>query len=376
MYKRIIMAAGLLSLFSCNEKKEEGRQYLIAGTYTSEKSKGIYVYDFNSADGACREISYVNTSNPSYVAVSPDKKFLFAVNENSNNDNGGEVSSFSFDNKTGVLTPINKQLTGGDSPCYVDVDHTGKWIFVANYSSGTFSVLPVNADGMIGKAATTIKYEGSGVNKQRQEKSHVHCTYISADNKWLFVSDLGTDKVMIYAFDAATGKLTPAPQPFIKIRDGGGPRHIAFHPTNRFAYVVEEMGGAVDAFSYKDGRFDSLQHITSVEPNDSGFIGSADIHVSPDGKFLYASNRGGFNTIAIYSINQDNGTLQIVGHQPSGGKIPRGFSIDPSGKYLLAANQSSDDIVIFKRNPETGLLTDTGNRISVGKPVCLKWISK
>ena len=376
MYKFTIILICMLSIFSCKEKVEEGHQYLIVGTYTSDKSKGVYVYDFNSADGACNEISYVNTSNPSYVAVSPNEEFVFAVNENSNNDNGGEVSSFSFDKKNGVLTPINKQLTGGDSPCYVDVDHTGKWIFVANYSNGTLSVLPVNTDGTIGKATTTIKYDGSGINKQRQEKSHVHCTYISKDNKWLFVSDLGTDKVMVYAFDANTGVLTPASKPFIKIKDGGGPRHITFHPNNKFAYLVEEMGGAVDAFNYKDGSFDSLQHIASVEPNDTGFIGSADIHISPDGKFLYTSNRGGFNTIAIYSINQENGTLQLAGHQPSGGKIPRGFSIDPSGKFLLAANQSSNDIVIFKRNTETGMLTDTGKRISVGKPVCLKWISK
>lgn len=351
-------------------------QYMIVGTYTSGKSEGVYVYDFNSADGSFKELSHVKTSNPSYIAVSPDGKFVFAVNENSNNDNGGEVSSFTFDKKTGILTPVNKQLTGGDSPCYVDVDHTGKWIFVANYSSGTLSVLPVNSDGAIGKATTTIKYEGYGVNKQRQEKSHVHCTYISKDNKWLFVSDLGTDKVMVYAFDANTGVLTPALTPFIKIKDGGGPRHIAFHPGNKYAYLVEEMGGAVDAFSYNDGKFDSLQHIASVEPNDTGFIGSADIHISSDGKFLYTSNRGGFNTIAIYSINQEKGTLQLAGHQPSGGKIPRGFSIDPSGKYLLAANQSSDDIAIFKRNAENGLLKDTGKRISVGTPVCIKWISK
>ncbi len=377
MYKLIIFFICMTTLFSCKEKKEEGHQYMIVGTYTSGKSEGVYVYDFNSADGSYKELSHVKTSNPSYVAVSPDEKFVFAVNENSDNGNGGEVSSFAFDKATGVLTPLNQQLTGGDSPCYVDVDHTGKWIFVANYSSGTFSVLPVDANGMIGKATTIVKHEGYGVNKSRQEKPHVHCTYISDDNKWLFVSDLGTDKIMVYAFDASNGSLTPAPQsPFVKITDGGGPRHITFHPNKKYAYLVEEMGGAVDAFSYSDGKFDSLQHIASVEPNDTGFIGSADIHVSSDGKFLYASNRGGFNTIAMYSINQDNGTLQLTGHQPSGGEIPRGFSIDPSGKYLLAANQSSDDIVIFERNAETGLLKDTGKRISVGTPVCIKWITK
>jgi 6-phosphogluconolactonase len=204
----------------------------------------------------------------------------------------------------------------------------------------------------------------------------VHCTILSKDNKWLFVPDLGIDKVMIYAFDSNTGKLKPALQPFAKIKDGGGPRHLTFHPNNKYAYLIEEMGGAVDAFQYANGKLKPIQHIASVQGNDTGFIGSADIHVSADGKFLYASNRGGFNTIAIYTINQENGMLTLAGHQSSLGEIPRNFTIDPSGNYLLAANQESDNIVIFKRDKQTGLLTDTGKRIEVGKPVCLKWVGK
>lgn len=356
--------------------QQDTNKYLIAGTYTSGKSEGLYVYTFNSKDGRYKAISHVKISNPSFLVVSRDEKFVYAVNEDNDNDNGGWVSSFAFNKKDGTLTFINKQLSAGDSPCYIDVDHTGKWIFVGNYSSGTLSVLPVDVDGKIGKATITIKHEGKGIDKDRQEKSHVHCTYISNDNKWLFVPDLGIDKVMVYAFDAATGKLTPAEEPFVKLTDGAGPRHITFHPNNKYAYVIEEMGGAVDAYNYANGKFKSIQHIASVQPDDKGFVGSADIHVSPDGKFLYASNRGGFNTIAIYSINQQNGLLTFVGHQKSLGEIPRNFSIDPSGKFLLAANQESDNIVIFKRNQQTGLLTDTGNRISVGKPVCLKWADK
>ena len=351
-------------------------QYLITGTYTGGKSEGIYVFEFNSNNGSYGEVSHIKSSNPSFLAVSPDEKFVYAVNENGNNDNGGEVSAFSFDKKTGRLAAINKQLSGGDAPCYIQTDKTGRWVVAGNYSSGTLSVLPVSASGELGNATTTIQHKGSGVNKERQEKPHVHCTIFSQDDKWLFVPDLGIDKVMIYAFDSKTGKLKPAPQPYVKIKDGGGPRHLTFHPNNQYAYLMEEMGGAVDVFQYSNGKLKPIQHIASVQTNDTGFIGSADIHVSADGKFLYASNRGGFNTIAIYKIDQQNGTLTFIGHQSSLGEIPRNFTIDPSGNYLLAANQESDNIVIFKRNAATGLLTDTGTRIEVGKPVCLKWIGK
>ena len=318
-------------------------QYLITGTYTGGKSEGIYVFEFNSNNGSYREVSHVKTSNPSFLAVSPDEKFVYAVNENGNNDNGGEVSAFSFDKKTGRLAAINKQLSGGDAPCYIQTDKTGRWVVAGNYSSGTLSVLPVSASGELGNATTTIQHKGSGVNKERQEKPHVHCTIFSQDDKWLFVPDLGIDKVMIYAFDSKTGKLKPAPQPYVKIKDGGGPRHLTFHPNNQYAYLMEEMGGAVDVFQYSNGKLKPIQHIASVQANDTGFIGSADIHVSADGKFLYASNRGGFNTIAIYKIDQQNGTLTFIGHQSSLGEIPRNFTIDPSGNYLLAANQESDN---------------------------------
>ncbi|MBX2923702.1 MAG: lactonase family protein [Chitinophagaceae bacterium] len=368
----IILSTASLTLMA--QQSEE--KYLIAGTYTGSGSEGIYVYTFNTGDGTYKQVSAVKTSNPSFVAVSPDEKFVYAVNENSDNDNGGEVSAFSFDKKTGVLTFLNKQLSAGDHPCYVEVDKTGKWVIAGNYSSGTLSVLPVQPDGSLGKAVTTLQHTGTGVDKSRQEKPHVHCTILSKDNKWLFVPDLGIDKVMIYAFDAATGRLTPGPQPFAKVADGAGPRHLTFRPDNKCAYLMEEMGGSVTVFDYISGRLHAVQHIKSVQDNDKGFIGSADIHVSEDGKFLYASNRGGFNTIAIFSIDQQNGKLTLVGHQPSGGEIPRNFTLTPGGNFLLAANQESNDVAIFKINKKTGLLTDTGKRIGIPKPVCLKWMNK
>jgi 6-phosphogluconolactonase len=234
-------------------------------------------------------------------------------------------------------------------------------------------VLPVKTDGSVGAPVTTIQHEGSGVNKERQSQPHVHCTVLSNDNKFLFVPDLGIDKVMIYAFDVATGKLTPAKQPFAKSLDGSGPRHFIFHPNNKYAYLIEELSGTVETFQYNNGSLKNIQRISTMPAGDTSFAGSADIHISPDGKFLYASNRSNSNTIAIYKVGQD-GKLALVGHQSTLGKTPRNFNFDPTGNFLLVANQGTDDIVIFKRNKTTGLLTDTGKRIEVGKPVCLKWI--
>ncbi len=360
----------LMQLLSAQEN------YLIVGTYTGGKSEGVYVYKFNSNDGSSREISHVKTSNPSFVAISPDQKYVYAVHEDAaNNGKGGEISAFSFDKKIATLTYINEEPTEGDHPCYVEVDKTGKWVIAANYTSGSLSVLPIKKDGGVGKAETTIKHEGSSVNKERQDRPHVHCTLLSADNKFLFVPDLGIDKVMIYSFDAKTGKLAPAKKPFFKSADGSGPRHFTFHPNNKYAYLVEELSGTVEAFQYSNGTLKNIQRISTMPDGDTSFAGSADIHVSPDGKFLYASNRANANTIAIFKINPQTGKLSFVAHQSTMGQTPRNFNFDPSGNFLLIGNQNSDQIVILKRDKVTGLLTDTGKRIDVGKPVCLRWIS-
>ncbi|MDP4262104.1 MAG: lactonase family protein [Bacteroidota bacterium] len=349
--------------------------YLITGTYTGGKSEGVYVYKFNSNNGSYKEISHVKTSNPSFVAISPDQKFVYAVHEDAaGKGKGGEISAFSFHKESGTLRYINEQPTEGDHPCYVEVDKTGKWVIAANYTSGSLSVLPVKEEGGLGEPVTTIRHEGSSVNKERQSGPHVHCTLLSADNRYLFVPDLGIDKVMIYEFDAETGKLTPAAQPFAKSIDGSGPRHFTFHPNNKYAYLVEELSGTVETFQYKNGSLKNIQRISTMPAGDTSFAGSADIHVSPDGKFLYASNRSLSNTIAIFKIDPNDGRLALIGHQSTLGKTPRNFNFDPSGNFLLVANQDSDQVVIFKRDKETGLLADTGKRIDVGKPVCLKWV--
>ena len=374
MKHKFVFSVLLMSL--CMITKAQQQYYLVTGTYTSGKSEGIYVYQFNNSDGSAKAVSSVKISNPSFVAVSPDEQFVYSVEEDAaKNGKGGEITAFSFNKKTGILVFLNRQPSGGDHPCYVSVDKTGKWVAAGNYTSGSLSILPVETNGSLGAATTIIKHEGSGPNRPRQVSPHVHCTFFSPDNRFLFVPDLGIDKVMIYAFDESTGKLTAAKQPFAASAPSSGPRHICFDPQNKFTYLIEELSGSVVTYKYKNGKLKLKQRISTMPAGDTSFAGSADIHVSPDGKFLYASNRAEANSIAIFSINQKNGKLSLIGHQSTLGKTPRNFNFDPTGNFLLVANQNSDKIVVFKIDKDTGLLTDTGNSIDVGKPVCLKWIS-
>ena len=351
--------------------------YMLVGTYTNGKSVGVYVYDFNEANGTAKVVDSITTQNPSYLAVSPNQKFVYAVNEKNNHDkNGGKVSAFAFDRSTGHLKLLNQQPSMGDDPCYISIDKTGKWAAVANYSSGTFSILPINADGALGAPSTTITDSGHGTNKERQEGPHVHSTVISPDNRYLFVADLGTDKESVYNFNDKNGKIKPFQEPFAKLQDGSGPRHFVLHPSGKWAYVTQELSGSVTAFDYANGKLKQIQTLGTLPKDYKGPLGTADIHVSPDGKFLYVSDRGNANTIAIMKIDQKTGMLTMVGHESTKGLTPRNFNFDPSGNYMLVANQNSDNIVVFKVNRQTGMLTYTGNEIKVGNPVCVKWIGR
>ena len=351
------------------------QNYLLIGTYTSGKSEGIYVYKFNSTTGDNSFVSTVKSSNPSYLAVSPNQKYVYAVNENADSTQnmvGGNISAFAFDKSTGTLTAINKQPSGGKHPCYVAVDKTGHWVFAGNYTSGSIGLLHANNDGSLDTLKQIIQHNGSGPNTDRQKGPHVHSTNLSADNKYLYVPDLGIDKVMIYTFDNNKGTLkfksAAASTP------GNGPRHMAFSPDNRYAYLMEEMGGTVVCYKLNNGLLQFQQRISALPADFKGAVGSADIHIAPGGKFLYCSNRGDANTISIFSINPANGKLKLIGHQSTLGKTPRNFNFDPSGNFLLVANQNSDNIAIFKINKKTGLLTDTGKQIIIPNPVCVKWI--
>lgn len=351
--------------------------YLFVGTYTDKGSKGIYVYEFDAATGQATKVSNTEgTVNPSYLAVSHNHKFVYAVTETAK-QNAGSVSAFKFDKTSGTLTFLNKQLSGGDNPCYVSVHKSNKWIAVGNYSGGSLSVFPVNADGSLKPFAQNIQHTGKGVNAARQEQPHVHSTVFSPDYNYLFVPDLGTDKVVNYTFETkAESPLTPATPPFEKVDDGNGPRHLTFHPNGKFAYLVEEMSGTVSAYQYNRGKLTFIQRIKTHPADYKGAIGAADIHLSPDGKFLYASNRGDENTIAIFSVDARSGKLTTKGYSSTNGRTPRNFTIDPTGNYLLVANQATNNIVVFKRDKKTGLIQPLKEEISVPTPVCLQMISK
>ncbi len=347
---------------------------LLIGTYTtSSESNGLYVYDFNSQTGHTKlKSKMTGVENPSYLDISRDGRYIYTVNENRD----GGISSFAFNRTTGDIIFINRVSSGGSSPCYITVDDGSRYVFAGNYGSGSLCAVPIKENGSLGEDIQYIQQEGSSIDKSRQKGPHVHCTVLSPDNKYLLTADLGTDKVCIYRYDAAriSQPLTPADQAFISVKAGIGPRHIVFHPDSKFAYLISEMSGMITVFDYKDGKLFEKQMITMLSPDFKGRVGAADIHISPDGKFLYGSNRGDANELVYYRID-NKGKLEYIGRQQTMGKSPRNFVIDPTGNFLLVANQDSDEIIIFKRDQKTGSLTPTGERIQVNKPVCLKFTS-
>lgn len=368
----------LLLLFTLSASSQQ--YYLFVGTYTegmpsAQGSKGIYVYRFNAATGDATPVSTAMTENPSYLAVAPGGKYVYSVNETHGTEPGG-VSAFSFDKTSGKLTFIDKQPSGGADPCYISVDAGRTWALVANYSEGNLSALPIGADGSLHPLTQLIQHSGTGPVKDRQEKAHVHSTILSPDDRFLVVADLGIDQLSVFRFnpDAANTPLTPAADSVVGIQPGYGPRHTAFAPNKQYVYLINELSGMVDAFHYTDGKLSLIQTVSSHPAGYKGEIGSADIHVSPDGKFLYASNRGDANNIAVFAIDAANGKLTWKGVVSSGGKTPRNFMIDPGGRWLLAANQDGSNVVIFKINPQTGMPAPTGKQLSIPAPVCLKMI--
>jgi len=363
----------LCSIHLVHSQSNNKSYSLLIGTYTKTSTNdGIYVYNFNSQTGEVNLKSKVSgEENPSYLAISKDGKHVYAVNEVRN----GGISSFLFNQTSGELTYLNRVGSGGDSPCYVSVDDKNKYVFAGNYGSGSLAAIPLKEDGSLGTDPQFIQHEGSSIDKGRQQGPHVHCTVLSPDNHYLLTPDLGTDKVSIYQFDASkiSQPLSPAEPAFVSVKAGSGPRHITFHPNSKYAYLIHEMGSMISVFDYKKGQLIEKQTITMLSPDFKGKVGAADIHISPDGKFLYGSNRGNANELVIYSINK-KGLLSYVGRQPAQGKAPRNFAIDPSGNFLLVANQDSNEIIIFKRDKKTGLLTPVGGKIQISKPVCLKFV--
>jgi 6-phosphogluconolactonase len=349
--------------------------YLFVGTYTSGKSKGIYVYDFNAATGQAKPVSETESKNPSYLAIAAGGRFVYAVSENGGKP--GEVSAFSFDKKAGQLSFINKQESGGADPCYISVNSDRSWAVVANYSSGSLSALPIAGDGSLKPAAQVIVHTGKGANANRQEKPHVHSVFFTPDQQFILSADLGTDKLMIYRFHKNEGMpLSDAADSFVSVLPGSGPRHLAFHPSKPFFYLVSELTGSIDEFSYQGEKIKHIERVATTPSDFKGDIGSADIHITPNGKFLYATNRGDANNIAMYSIDNSSGKLHSIGYQSVLGKHPRNFIIDPGGHFLLVANRDTDNVVVFKINEQTGLLKETGTQIAIPNPVCLKLLAR
>jgi 6-phosphogluconolactonase len=348
------------------------KQRLYVGTYTDRKtpSEGIYLCEFDPAAASLAILGATQSENPSFLALSADRRFLYAVNETSEFEGipGGGVSAYAVDAESGALTLLNAQPTHGDHPCHILIDASGGWAFVSNYSGGSLTVLPILPDGTLG-APSVIQHHGSGLDKERQASAHVHSTLFDPLGR-LLVADLGMDAVVIYQFDPVSGTLTP--DGAIPMTPGMGPRHMAFTPDGHFFYVIGELNGTVAAFSFDpaSGQYEPIQTIPTLPPEHS-FKECADLHVAPDGKFLYGSNRGKHDSIVGYGIDPISGQLALVGYFPTGGAAPRNFGFDLSGEFVLAANQQSDSITVFRADAG-GRLVSTGQSLTIPVPVCVQ----
>ena len=357
-----------------------GDRLVYFGTYTGPKSKGVYVSRLNPATGALTPPQLAaDTASPSFLAVHPSGNFLYSVNEVNTFDGktSGAVSAFAVDRGTGLLKALNQQPTVGAGPAHLVVDKDGRNVLVANYGGGSVVVLPLEKNGRLKSPSAFVQHTGSSVNPQRQKEPHAHSINLDAANRFAYVADLGLDKILIYRFDQAKGLLTLNDPPSASVKPGAGPRHLAIHPTGRFAYVINEINCTITAFT-NDSTKGELKEIHTVstlpasQAMQSGFSG-AEVQVHPSGKFLYASNRG-HDSIAVFSIDQTTGRLTYVENEPTQGSTPRGFGIDPDGGYLLVGNQKSDSVVVLRIDQQNGKLSPTGTRIELGSPVCVKFV--
>jgi len=371
MKNTVLFALLILLNFVANAQSNKGKTYnLVVGTYTNkEKTNGIHVYSFNTKTGQSSFRSKtLGIKNPSYLAISKDRKNLYSVSEVDN----GTIQAFSFNAHTGELGFLNSVSSGGDGPCYVSVNDSKELVFAANYDSGSIAAIHLEKNGSLNPEIQKIQHE---ISSDTKAKPHAHAVVLTPDNQILLAADLGIDQIKAYEINPASSKaLTPAKVPFTNVIKGGGPRHLTFHPNGKYAYLILEMGASIVGFDYKDGKLETKQTITMLSPEFKGTVEAADIHVSPDGKFLYASNRAEANEIVIYSIAR-NGMLKYAGRQTTDIHTPRNFVIDPSGNFLLVGNSASNEIIIFNRNKKSGLISPSGQKIQVDKPVCLKFVS-
>jgi 6-phosphogluconolactonase len=372
----------LLSLRTTATPLPNSDEYFVyIGTYTEDgsSSKGIYVYRFNSKTQKLTSIGLAAPAiNPSFLAIDPDHRFLYAVNEvgNYQGKKSGAVSAFAIDPSTGKLKLLNQVPTGGADPCYISVDASGKFVLVANYTGGSIAVFPILKDGRLGDASAFIQHTGHGTNPQRQEGPHAHSIDLSPDNRFAIVDDLGLDETFVYKFDPANGSLALEQDAGAKADTGAGPRHFTFGADGRFAYVLSEMSSTICVLSYQasDGVLKRLQTISTLPKDFKGHNDAAEIQMHPSGKFLYASNRG-HDSIAVFKVDPSKGTLSLTEYTATKGSSPRNFTVDPTGSLLLVGNEKSDNIVVFRINRTTGRLTPTGAVLEIPQPVCIRFMA-
>ncbi len=383
--RRYLLWCLLFSLTVTAAKDSPKRKYLLfVGTYTEKESKGIYAYRFDAASSELTPLGIAaEASNPSFLAIDPSHRFLYAVNEiqKYKDANSGVVSAFAIDRQkgdrqTGKLQLLNAVASRGADPCYIAFDKTGKYALVANYTGGSVAVFPVQSDGHIGESSAFVQHVGSSVNRERQAGPHAHWIETTPDNRFAIAVDLGLDELLVYRFDAKTGSLTPNDPPYAKLDPGAGPRHLAFHPNGRFVYVVNELQSNITAFAYdaSRGTLNKLKTVSTLPKNFSGSSAAAEIKIHSSGKFLFASNRGD-DTIAVFSIDSKTGALTLADYFPTQGKTPRNFEIDPTGKFLFVANQDTNNIAVFQIDSDNGRLTPTKQTLQVPSPVCLKFMA-
>ncbi|MGI6815961.1 lactonase family protein [Bacteroides sp. KG123] len=368
--KTILFCMLGLSIAACTSRKDnDGKTNelaMLVGTYTDGTSKGIYTFRFNQETGMATPLDTIELPNPSYLVPSEDGKRVYAVSEM--NDNRAALNTLSFDKATGELHLLNTEPTLGADPCYVATN--GKSVLTANYSGGNMSVFPLLKDGTAAPIDTLFEGSATGPDAVRQGTPHLHCAIFSPDGKYIFATDFSADRILRFVLHP--NDIVPHPSMEATVIDSdSGPRHLTFSPNGKYAYLITELSGKVIAFSYDDG---CLKQIQSITADTTAARGSADIHLSPDGKFLYASNRLKEDGIAIFAVNPENGFLAKVGYQPTG-IHPRNFNITPNGKYLLVACRDSNVIQVFQRDQNTGLLSDIHQDVTIDKPVCIQFVN-
>jgi len=367
-------------LFCCaalNAASDKSRCFVYVGAYTRQSSKGIYVYRFYVGTGKLDPLGLAAEAvNPGVLAVHPTQRFVYCVDEGNSFEGKktGSISAFAIDGGTGRLTLLNRVASGGSGPAHLIVDKTGKHVLVANYGAGSAAVLPLDRAGRLREVSSVVQHHGSSVDKKRQEAPHPHGIFLSPDNRFALVADLGLDEVLVYRFEAANGSLHPVDPPYAKVKPGAGPRHFTFHPKGGFGYVINELQSTVTVFAW-DGNRGVLNELQTISTLPKGFVGAnttAEIEIHRSGKFLYGSNRG-HNSIALFAIDSATGGLTPVQHVSTQGQAPRSFKIDLTGSYLLAANEQSDNLVVFRIDTTTGRLSPTGQVLEVGTPACVQF---